>query len=206
MVSDTVKSVGVAWNYLARVAQGDLLMMANDDLVFKTPRWGAALYDAMNATGWDDGIFCAYCDDGAPKPEDRVCFPIVSRKWYETLGYLAPECFNFLWHDTWIGDIAKRINRALYVPTVLVEHRHFTFKKAEYDATYQRHRVGPENRKKRTEDQRTYESSVGLRQQHAKTLLDAIAAAGQVHPALEARLEEDMGRTLDAANRLDTLE
>lgn len=146
--------VGVAWNILANKADGDLLMMANDDLVFKTPSWDKIIIDTIISDGRaaEDGIFVAWADDGAPSPNKRCAFPIIHRRWYETLGYFTPECFNFLWHDTWIHNIGKTLDRCIHIPDVLIEHRHFSFKKAAFDKTYERHRVGAEASKKRVAD------------------------------------------------------
>lgn len=148
-------SVGVCWNELARLAKGDWLMMGNDDLVFMSENWDCALKNRLESA-WDDKIFVAWCNDGSNKASKRCAFPIVSRKWYETLGYFAPECFHFLWHDTWVWDIGVKLDRLLHIPDILIEHRHFAFKKAVYDDTYRRHREGAEQQLNRKADADTY--------------------------------------------------
>ena len=162
--------VGRAWNRLAREAWGDLLMMANDDLVFRTDGWDARLAAAIDERGPSDGVFVAWADDGAPGCERRCAFPIVSRRWIETLGQFVPECFNFLYHDTWVHDVGRLVDRLIYVADVVIEHRHFAFKKADYDATYRRHRDGEKNRDKRREDERVYKNSKHLREEWADRL------------------------------------
>ena len=159
--------VGKSWNVLARAAKGDYLMMGNDDLVYKTDGW-----DRFNEiTGLpDDDIFVAWFNDGSGKSAGHCAFPIVSRKWYETLGYFTPELFHFLWHDTWIYDIGKLLHRCIYIKDILVEHRHFAFKKAEYDKTYRRHRIGQTNAQRRKDDEETFKFTRDKRKSDALIL------------------------------------
>lgn len=168
------RTVGEAWNILAHAAVGEYLLMGNDDHVYMTPHWDQKLLDILSERMPKDGIFVAWVDDKTGKAARRCAFPIVSRKWYETLGYFTPECFNFLYHDTWIWDVGKRLDRTFYIPEVVIEHRHFAFKKAEYDDTYQRHRVGVENARRREVDKQMFNSMAGQRQSDAYKLKDLI--------------------------------
>ena len=74
--------------------------------------------------------------------EKHCAFPIISKKWFHTVGHFTPGIFNFLYNDTWIFDIAKRIGRAHYIPHVTTEHLHFTTGKSEVDETTKRNRTG----------------------------------------------------------------
>lgn len=170
VVTGPSRGLGKIWNQLARFAKGDLLMMANDDLVFITKEWDRRIIETINETAPRDDIFVAWADDGAPNSAGRCTFPIVSRSWFEVLGYLAPECFHFLWHDTWVGDIGKRLGRTMFIADVLIEHRHYAFKKANYDETYRRHRTGIENAAKRKEDKLTFKQTSDERQRDAERL------------------------------------
>lgn len=174
LVIDEPRSVGEAWNILAREAAGDYLLMGNDDHVYITPQWNKMLLDILSERMPKDGIFVAWVDDGTGKSMSRCAFPIVSRKWYERLGYFTPECFNFLYHDTWVWDVGKRLDRTFYIPEVVIEHRHFTAGKTEYDDTYRRHRVGAENSRKREADKQMFNSMAGQRQLDADKLKNLI--------------------------------
>jgi hypothetical protein len=83
-------------------------------------------------------------DDGI-NAGNHCAFPIVSRQWIDALGYFTPECFLFFYHDTWIYDIAKKINTEVYIPEIEIEHLHFTANKSNYDRTYQMHRMTNKN-------------------------------------------------------------
>ena len=108
------KSVSKSWNDLYAKSVGDILIMGND---------------------------CMWMDDMIN--DDRHCaFPIVSRKWCETLGYFTPGVFEFGYNDTWVYDIAKRIGRCKWIGNVVAEHMHFSQSKSQTDDTYRRNRVG----------------------------------------------------------------
>ena len=73
--------------------------------------------------------------------KNHCAFPIVSKRWYETLGYFTPGIFHFGYNDTWVYDIAKRIDRCHFIPNVTVEHLHFSTGKVSMDPTYHRNRT-----------------------------------------------------------------
>jgi len=115
--------IGESWNALAVESSGSILMMGNDDQVYITKGWDDVVRDT--ASKYNDDIYCLWFDDTINGPK-HCAFPIISRKWYETVGYFVPEVFGHLYVDTWIFDIAKRINRFEYIPSVVCEHRHCT--------------------------------------------------------------------------------
>ena len=168
-MGEAENTVGKVWNFLVGLApDAAQLMMGNDDLVYCTQGWDTALKERVQK--YQDGIYVAWFDDGSPASSYRCAFPIVSMKWCTTLGYFMPICFNFLWHDTWVWHIGRELGRELYIPDVLVEHRHFSFQKAEYDATYRRHRIGREARDKRKADEVLFGEMEEVRHRHAMQL------------------------------------
>ena len=133
-------SVCDSWNLMAKDCMGDVIIMGNDDLIYRTPNWDIKLIKELSTI--KDNIYCAWVNDGI-NGERHCAFPIISRKWVETLGYcFAPEgTFNFGYNDTWVYDIGKRVGRLKYIPDILVEHMHFSKGKAEMDDTYARNRT-----------------------------------------------------------------
>lgn len=128
-------SISKSWNIIAEKCEGDILVMANDDEVWITKGWDRRLNE--EADKFPDDIYCIYFDDGSNRY--RNCsFPMVSRKWYDTLGYFTPGIFEFAANDIWIENIARIINRLHYVSDVLIEHRHFLFNKSKMDETYKK--------------------------------------------------------------------
>ena len=104
-----------SWNDLYAKSVGDILIMGNDDLVYRTSLWDLRI--EKESERFEDEIYCMWMDDMIN--DDRHCaFPIVSRKWCETLGYFTPGVFEFGYNDTWVYDIAKRIGRCKWIGQV----------------------------------------------------------------------------------------
>ena len=131
-------TVGKLWNVLARRSAGDVLMMANDDQMYLDYAWDAAAEEELRRH--PDEIVCLFFDDGQYLPE-RGDFPMVSRRWFEELGYFTPEIFQFWTHELWIMDIAERIGRLQRVHGIRVDHLHYDQYLAVFDETYRRHRL-----------------------------------------------------------------
>ncbi len=165
-------SISKSWNVIAAEAQGDILLMGNDDLIAKTFGWDTKLREVTDE--YPDDIYCAFFDDGINA--GRHCaFPAVSRKWYETLGYFSPGIFEFFYNDTWLFDIAKRINRVRYIPEVQILHNHWTKTKI-VDATTLRHRKGPKAEHRNARDKKLFENTTNLREVASNKLREVMGA------------------------------
>ncbi|GIJ21060.1 hypothetical protein [Micromonospora lutea] len=179
VVGDPV-GVPAAWNALAAEAGGDLLLMANDDQLYIDYGWDAMLDARVDALQRDhpDGVFCLYFDAGQ-YPEGSQDFPIVTRDWYDTLGYFVPTMFSQWEVETWVFDIAKRLDRLFPVPGVFVEHLHYQDYKAPFDATYQRHRM---TRETSFADHAAFLRTAPTRAAEAAKLSSVIARTGAGSP------------------------
>lgn len=131
-----------AWNVLAARCEGDFLLMANDDQVYVDYGWDVLLDAGAESVAqeFSDRVYCLYFDAGQ-YPEGEADFPVVSRGWYEALGYFVPELFEYWETEGWTFGIARRLDRLRAVEGVLVEHRHYQDYKSPFDVTYQRHRT-----------------------------------------------------------------
>ena len=130
-------SVSKSWNIIAEKSLGDIMIMGNDDLVYKTVRWDSKLMAKLIEL--DNPYYLTWFNDGING--NRHCaFPVISREWYEALGYFSPGVFNFGYNDTWVYDIAKRVGKLNYMNEILVEHLHFSVGKSNMDDTYARNR------------------------------------------------------------------
>ena len=131
-------SVSKSWNIIAEKSLGDIMIMGNDDLVYKTVRWDSKLMARLLEL--DNPYYLSWFNDGING--NRHCaFPIITREWYDTLGYFSPGIFNFGYNDTWVYDIAKRVGKLNYMDEILVEHLHFSVGKSNMDDTYARNRT-----------------------------------------------------------------
>lgn len=132
MVGEPI-SVSKSWNKIAALSRGDVMMMSNDDLEYKTRGWDTRIDEEV--LNYPDDIYVMWFNDG----HNKACtFPFVSRKWYETLGYFTPGIFEFLANDTWIQRIGAEVGRTKCINDVLVEHHHVGYGKGEKDNTYRR--------------------------------------------------------------------
>ncbi len=163
-------SISKSWNVLAAQSTGDVVGMANDDQIYVDYAWDHALDRA--ATLFADDIFCMYFDGGQYVGR-TADFPLVSRRWYETLNYFTPGIFAFWFNEHWILDIAQRIGRLHAIPGILVEHLHFTAFLAPFDATYQQHRLTWETG---SADLNLYNASAKLRERGAQALRAVMAS------------------------------
>ena len=112
-------------------------MMGNDDCMFTTKDWDIILDDEVNK--FPDEIYCIWFDDGM-RSYMYGDFPIVSKKWFNILGYFTPGCFEFTFNDVWIIDLATRLGRIHYVKRIKVPHLHADKGLSQKDTTWERHR------------------------------------------------------------------
>lgn len=115
------ESISKTWNVCAAECTGDILMMTNDDIVYETPGWDNIIEKERGR--FPDDIFVMWFNDTLRKGK-LATFPIVSRKWYETVGYFTPGVFEFYWNDTWIYDMGKQLGRLHYLGEVINRHLH----------------------------------------------------------------------------------
>jgi aspartyl/asparaginyl beta-hydroxylase (cupin superfamily) len=188
--------VSAAWNELAARAGGDFLLMANDDQLYVEHGWDVAFDERARSllAEHPDGVFCLYFD-GGQYPEGSCDFPILSRRWYATLGYFTPTLFEQWENEQWVFDVARRAGRLFAVPGVFVEHRHYQDYKAPFDETYKRHRL---SRVKSLADHAVFVRSAGQREADAERLRGVLRAGSATPP----RPNEEAPVTTAAASNI----
>lgn len=151
-------------------ARGDVLILANDDMVIRTPGWDDRVR-AMNAE-FKDQIYLGYANDLFKK--SRFCtFPIMSRRTCELLVDPYPTAYRRAFIDVHLFDIFKRLQRAgfdriRYYDDLVFEHLHYRTGKAPYDETYGYARNG------RFADDPTFIVLTAMRSAAAKRLISII--------------------------------
>jgi len=170
------QSVSLSWNILAKFAAehlerpADILIMGNDDLVYRTQGWDTIVEEESNK--FSDEIYCMWMED-LINGEKHCAFPIVSKKWYTTVGYFTPGVFNFGYNDTWVFDVAKRVGRTHFIPNAVNEHMHFTAGKSSMDDTYERNRT-QQRGNLYEKDKVIFEETASKRQEDADKLMEII--------------------------------
>lgn len=169
-------TVSEIWNLLAQSARGDLLLMGNDDQAYVTPGWDVRFEE--EAGRFPDGMCVLWCDDGI-NGDKHAAFPCVTRKWYETLGYFAPEQgFRFFFNDTWAYDLGHRVGRLRYMPDVLVRHDHWTRSGVD-DETTKLNRKSAQS----AEDRRKWTDTIPIREAHAAKLMALMNEGASLRPS-----------------------
>jgi len=111
------------WDRCLPLATGDILAHGNDDIVFRTPGWDRIVEDFFAKS--EDKLWLVGGDDAYLRSETLAPHPIVHRRWLDALGYIIPPYFDGEYGDTWVSEIATRIERLKFLPYVC-EHLHFS--------------------------------------------------------------------------------
>lgn len=123
------QSTCYSWNLMADKASHDVVMLMGDDVQVNTLDWDQMIIDEINK--YDDRILMVVPSDGRPKnkhlgkeptlwPDEKLpaAHFAVHKNWTKALGYLAPVFF-WHWHvDSYTQEVARKLNRCLYLPTV----------------------------------------------------------------------------------------
>lgn len=105
----------------------------NDDHVYCTHQWDKKLMDVINLYGAGWGLACG--NDTVHKNWYGVKHPsgaIISGNIIRTLGCFILPGLRHLGCDGYLRDITEPFERLFFVPDVLIEHRHFVNKKADF--------------------------------------------------------------------------
>lgn len=119
-------------------AQGDIIILVNDDVVIGTNGWDKKIAELDASI--PDKIYLAYAND-LFKKGDFCTFPILSRRTCELLVEPYPKEYKGAFIDTHLLDLFKRLqhagyDRIHYLGDVVFEHLHYRSGKAPYDETY----------------------------------------------------------------------
>lgn len=124
-----IANLSTFWNDCYASCSGEIIMHCGDDIVFRTFAWDTVVRDAFDET--PDNILFAYGYDGI-QPRDFGTHGFVHRKWIETVGYLFPPLFQSDYNDCFLNDVAKLVDRHLFID-IYTEHLHFCANKASID-------------------------------------------------------------------------
>tara|TARA_Y100000590_G_scaffold176661_1_gene201863 strand:+ start:1137 stop:1856 length:720 start_codon:yes stop_codon:yes gene_type:complete len=125
------QSTCYSWNLLASQASYDIVMLMGDDVQIQTQDWDQLIVEQFDK--YEDKILMVVPSDGRRKGtrdlgnevklwEDKplpAAHFAVHKNWINTLGYLAPPYFWHFFVDSYTQKVARKLNRCLYLPTVL---------------------------------------------------------------------------------------
>lgn len=162
-------------------AQGDIIILANDDMVIRTPGWDDKIMQ-MHAESVDK-IYLAYGND-LFKKRSLCTFPILSRRTCELLVEPYPVAYGGAFIDVHLFDIFKRLqyagfDRIRYMDDLIFEHLHYRVGKADCDETY--------TRRGRFADDSTFVAMADSRRRAAGRLLSVLR--GEPLPPFEPQTD-----------------
>ena len=165
------------WNHCIRYATGNIFMICGDDVTFKTQNWDLIIREEFSKLPEDKiGYICV--NDEIHRGVLGV-HGFVHRNWVNVLEYITPKDFIYCWADNWVDDIAKMIDRRIYLNHVIVSHDHWINKKSEYDETYRKNQQNYEKVKSQTEQH--YVNTLSIRQKDAEKLKEFILSYSNKH-------------------------
>ena len=124
-----------AHNFLYSHCQGEIIMTAADDMVFRTIGWDSAIYEAFDSV--PDKIALVYGNDLGTHAGKIATHGFFHRKWVEALGTWVQPGRGSLW-DLWSTENARKLGRLIYLDKLIIEHVHYRQSKVdvEFDNTY----------------------------------------------------------------------
>lgn len=117
LVSDT-NPTAHSWNMLADRCSGDIMMLGSDDMIFDTQDWGKRLEEHYHSLS--NKIHVWHLQDSRDK--DGTPHPIVSREYYNAMGYFVPPIFLHWYIDTWTVSMAKACGVFTHIRDSLLVH------------------------------------------------------------------------------------
>jgi hypothetical protein len=109
-------------NECQKVATGPIYMFAADDVIFYTKGWDKYVKEIFNKST-DKILFVHPNDENFGSKLGVMGF--LHKNWIDTVGYLLPPYFAAWNADNWVTDLAVRINRKVFLPSVIVKHLDF---------------------------------------------------------------------------------
>lgn len=129
----------------------DILMLVSDDMIPLVKNYDEHIRGVFAKYYPDlDGV--VWLNDGHRGPGLNT-LPIMGHKYYDRFKYIYNPDYITLYCDNEFGDVARLLNKCLYVDNVLIEHQHPSFGRCQKDALYVRN----ENSEWERHDKELYE-------------------------------------------------
>lgn len=118
-----------------KVSGWDILLLASDDMLPIKQGYDDIIKNDMNEFFKDrDGVL--WYNDGGQNRINTLC--ILGKKYYDRFGYIYHPEYVSLWCDNEFTDVSIQLNRVYRSETILIEHQHPAWQKADHDVLYAR--------------------------------------------------------------------
>lgn len=112
------------YNFLANRSHGENIIAFNDDAWMRTQDWDKKILNTIKSYGWS--IYCLDIPDTARIKYKHTfpCFPCVSRRAMNTLGWLLCKDIPMYPADNYTYSVYFHAGRVIPIRDVLIEHDH----------------------------------------------------------------------------------
>ena len=122
-------------NYLCKKSKGNLIWGFNDDM-YLNKDWDEEINKESNKFHKDES-YCIWANEDGLKYSYLHCnAPIISKKWYETLGYYLCEEFYHYYADNWLCDISRGTYKFIITKKKIWKHENVDSNLNLFDETY----------------------------------------------------------------------
>lgn len=120
-----------ATNEIAKLCAGEIIILVSDDM------WSCELWDSKILHKFEmiNGPGVLQVNDGITTL--KLTIPIMNREAYAKLGYVYHPDYISMFADDDLRKTALQHGMYFNGTDIMIEHRHYSVKKAKYDKTYQ---------------------------------------------------------------------
>ena len=161
-----LKTHAIRNNFLAKMCNGEIIFPINDDMIFVSKKWDKVIDKEFSKNVQNDP-FCLWIKSNVKYRYLHCDYPIINREWYNRLGYVGSENFNFWYLDTWICDLSILSGRYIVTPDITVDQLSANRFQKEIDDTHLRNINSDMGNK----DLRIWNETKKERLDHSKLLL-----------------------------------
>ena len=112
----------------------DVLILASDDMIPVMDGYDQIIVSKMKQYFPDtDGVL--HFNDGK-RGEYLNTLSIMGKKYYNRFGYIYYPEYRSIYCDDEFMQVSRLLNKVVYIDTVIIEHRHFSFGLAPIDELY----------------------------------------------------------------------
>ena len=152
-------------NYLAKLCTGDVIFPVNDDMIFISLNWDSNIDKEFSKFNMNKA-YSLWIRSNIKYSYLHCDYPIVNKSWYEKLGYVGSENFNFWYLDTWICDLGFRSGKFIITSNIRVDQLSANRLDQEIDQTHLRNI----NSDKAEKDFKIWKNTVNERKRDSKLL------------------------------------
>jgi hypothetical protein len=131
LITTRSKNMVEATNEIAKLCAGQIIILVSDDM------WSCELWDRKILHKFEmiNGPGVLQVSDGITVT--KLTIPIMNREAYAKLGYVYHPDYISMFADDDLRKTALQHGMYYNGTDIMIEHRHYSVKKAKYDKTYQ---------------------------------------------------------------------